>query len=53
MDIDHDRATFVENDYTRKLSEKYDRLCQEKIKLEELKQKACELRKCFYRNKMT
>ncbi|XP_028404146.1 TNFAIP3-interacting protein 2-like [Dendronephthya gigantea] len=44
MDIDHDRATFVENDYSRKLSEKYDRLSQEKTELEGLKQKACELR---------
>ena len=43
-----DRSTLAENDYTRGLSEKYERLLQEKNILEERKQKAHEICKCLF-----
>jgi hypothetical protein len=46
--MDFDRSTLIDNDYTRGLSEKYERLLQEKNVLEERKQKAHEIGKCLF-----
>jgi hypothetical protein len=45
--MDFDRSTF-DNDYTRGLSEKHERLLQKKNVLEERKQKAHEIGKCLF-----